>query len=51
MKQKEMISEKISKALFLKNLKEKNINSNIYITFKYVINKKKLKKFQEEKEK
>lgn len=49
MGKKLIITKKISRNLLLKNLREKNKATSVYITFKYKINKEKLKNFQGEK--
>lgn len=51
MKKKLELSETFSRKFFLNNLKEQNKESNVYITFKYMINKEKLKDFKEKNEK
>lgn len=49
MKKTKMITKNTSRGLLLRNLQQENINRNIYITFKYIINRKKLKNFQKRK--
>lgn len=49
MRKKELMSEKTTRKWFLSNLEKENKNSNVHITFKYIINKEKLKNFQARK--
>ena len=49
MKEKNKISEKISKYLFLNNIKEKNNKGEVERVFRFIINKDKINKFLDKK--
>lgn len=41
------ISKNVSRNLLLRNLKEENKKNNVYLTFKFMINKEKIREFKE----
>ena len=47
MSKKLKMSKKFSRNFLLNNLKEENVESEVYRTFKFIIHKDKIKKFKE----
>ena len=47
MSKKPKISKQFSRNFLLNNLKEENVESEVYRTFKFIINKDIIKKFEE----
>ncbi len=48
MSKKLKMSKEFSRKFLLNNLKEENVDSEVYRTFKFIIHKDKVKKFKEQ---